>query len=206
MKNFNKIWMGTSRHPMIRQALDRLGIRIIPFYLFLENRSFVDLAHLKKRFAEYETRFMDVDDMPEMAGFPGRDVPLAKLLSRLEAGCLCYGMKHRGDLVAFTWCEMDRCRAKFYRFHLKSNEAYLFDAYTIESYRGKGVGPFIRWLIYQELAKLGKDNLYSISTYFDPSAVRFKMRLNAKILGLSLYVQLLKKYHFTLPLRKTRER
>jgi hypothetical protein len=206
MKNFNKIWMEISRHTMIRKALDRLGIQMVPFYLFLEHRSFVNLSHLKERFAGYETRFMDAKDMPEMVDLPGRDFPLTELLSRLEAGCLCYGMKRQGDLVAFTWSEMDLCNSKFYSFPLKSNEAYLFDAYTKESYRGKGVAPYIRWLSYLELSELGKHNLYSISVYFDPSAVRFKMKLNAKIIGLSLYVQALKKFHFTLPLRKTRKR
>jgi hypothetical protein len=62
----------------------------------------------------------------------------------------------------------------------------------------------MRYQCYKELAKMGKVRLYSITSLFNTSAMKFKQKLNAKPLKLGLFVKLFKRWHFDLPLRKYR--
>ena len=89
-----------------------------------------------------------------------------------------------------------------YKFPLKDNEAYLFDAYTLMHFRGKGLAPYIRYQCYKELAKSDRHKLFSISNYFNTPSIKFKNKLNAKFLELRLSVELFRKWSFDLHLKK----
>ena len=78
----------------------------------------------------------------------------------------------------------------------------LFDAYTLDSFRGKGIAPYIRYQLYKELEKTGRMTLYSISERFNLSSIRFKKKLNARLVGQGLCVVLFKKWRFSTRLKK----
>ena len=63
---------------------------------------------------------------------------------------------------------------------LKSDEAYLWNMYTMESFRGMNIAPYLRYKSYEVLKGMGRDKLYSISEYFNTPAIKFKLKLNAK--------------------------
>ena len=115
---------------------------------------------------------------------------------------MCLALKHQGRLVAFTWCDLNECTFRGHRFRLKDNEAYLFDMYTIEKYRGKGIAPYLRFQLYRELRKLGRVKLYSVSGYLNKSAVKFKDKLGAKQLKLGIYINLFEWKKFSIPIRR----
>jgi GNAT superfamily N-acetyltransferase len=135
--------------------------------------------------------------MKVISAIPYRSLSEEQLLLRLEEGKLCFGAKHRGIPVAFTWCDMNECHYEGQRFRLKDDEAYLFDAYTLDSYRGRGIAPYIRYQLYKELAKLGRTALHSVSERFNSSSIRFKEKLNARLVGRGILVQLFSKWHFS---------
>ena len=98
--------------------------------------------------------------------------------------------------MAFTWCNLTQCLSEGYSFPLNDEEAYLFDAYTASDLRGQGLAPALRYRLYEELARLGRTKLYSISERFNTPAIRFKLKLGAKLLKSDWYVTLFKKWHF----------
>ncbi len=100
-------------------------------------------------------------------------------------------------LCTYTFCDK--------HITLEENEAYLFDAYTLLSFRGQGLAPYVRYQCYKELRKMEKTRLYSISLSFNRQSINFKKKLNAKFIQLSLFVSIFQKWRFTLPLKTYHE-
>jgi ribosomal protein S18 acetylase RimI-like enzyme len=207
MKVLNKIQTKIRYGLFIQGLINRLariGIEPLPYYIVSEGLFNGSMRHLETGFDEYIIGFLGSQDMKAIASIPERITPVEKLLSKLKEGKRCFGVKRQGELVAFTWCDFNECNCRFHRFSLKENEAYLFDAYTLVSFRGKGIAPYMRYKLYKELAKAGKHRLYSISECYNTPSIKFKKKLNAEILELGLYVELFKKWHFNTRLKKYR--
>jgi hypothetical protein len=85
---------------------------------------------------------------------------------------------------------------------MAQDEAYLFDAYTLLPCRGKGIAPFMRYELYRVLDKFGKRTLYSYSDVFNLPALKFKQKLNARIVELNLYIDIFARYRFNLLIKK----
>ncbi len=201
------IWLKARHSSILRlifDGLDKVGIKIQPYYIVVEGLFNGSLPHLETGFDEYEICILGPQDMKEISTIPGRNISEEKLLLKLKENKKCFGLKYRGELVAFTWCNFEECNFRDYRFSLKKNEAYLFDAYTLMSFRGKGIAPYLRYQCYKELAKLGRNKLYSISIYFNTPSLRFKKKLNARLLELCLSIELFKRWHFSSRLKKYR--
>jgi hypothetical protein len=187
---------------LIRRGLYSLGINIRLLYLVSEGLSDKDARNFKPDLDDYGIEFLDPKDMSEISILPGREVAEEHFLVRFEKGQKCLGIKNKGKIIAFTWCNFDKIGINLMRFPLNLDEAYLFDAYTLIPYRGKGVAPYLRYEMYKELNKLGKHKLYSYTDYFNTAAVKFKEKLNAKITGVYLIVALFKKWCFFIQLRR----
>jgi GNAT superfamily N-acetyltransferase len=182
---------------VVLDGLAKARIKIQPYYLFVEGLFDGGMPHLEAGFDEYELGFLGPRDMGSISAIPYRYIARERFLLRLKEGKRCFAAKHRGNIAAFTWCDMNECHYKGCRFQLEGDEAYLFDAYTIDSYRGKGLAPYVRYHLYKELAKLGRKTLYSVSERFNMSSIRFKTKLNAKLVGRGLFVELFWKWHFS---------
>lgn len=199
--NYTKyIRMKIRHNPFPRVVLDgltKLGIKIYPYHVFLEGL-FDGVQHpLKVRQDEYELGFLGPQDMKVIASIPFREISHEELLTRLRERKMCFGVKQRGRLAAFTWCDVEECNFKGLRFQLNDDEAYLFDAHTMDSFRGKGIAPYLRYQLYKKLAKLGRYKLYSISLRFNAPSLRFKEKLNAKLIGSGLFIELFHGWHFS---------
>lgn len=197
-------WYGLVLRVLI-DGLAKLGFRIEPYYLMLEGVPAGGLPHLESGFSDYALGFLGPQDMKALAAIPGRVFSEEELLRRLQEGKLCLGVTYRGEIVAFTWCNLEDCTFEQHRlFLLRENEAYLFDAYTVESFRGKDIAPSMRYRCYQELAKLGKEKCYSITVVFNVPATNFKKKLGAQVLELDVFVELLRKWRFYYSLKRYR--
>ncbi len=188
---------------VVLDGIAKAGIRINLYYIVLEGLFNRSLSHLETGFDEYELCFLSPQDVKTISSIPGRHFTEESLLERLRNGQKCFGLKYRGELAAFTWCNFDRC-THGYKFPLKDNEAYLFDAYTLMHFRGKGLAPYIRYQCYKELAKSDRHKLFSISDYVNTPSIKFKKKLNAKLLELRLSIELFKKWDFDLRLKGCR--
>ncbi len=206
MVNILKLIWSKIRYGLVIQEvlvrLERIGIRIIPFYVCLEGSSNRRLPQLETGFDEYDIGFLEPQDMKIIAAIPRRNISEEKLLLMLKEGKKCFGVKYKGELVAFTWCDLEECNSDYYRFSLKENVAYLFVAFTLMTYRGRGIAPYMRYQIYKELAKLQRERIYTITDFFNSSSLRFKKKLNSRLLELILFVKLFNRKQFNLRLKK----
>lgn len=182
-------------------ALSQAGLRIEPYHLFLEGLA--GAPRVNRAFDRYDVAFLRAEDMQEIARIPGRNFTTDDLLRRLAEGKRCLGIKHEGRIAAFTWCDFTACLFEEDRlFPLRDDEACLFDAYTLEAFRGHDLAPFMRYRCYEELAKIGRTRCYSVTVLFNAPAVRFKKKLNAQVIELWVLVEVLKCWRFHQRLRK----
>jgi len=177
-------------------AFSKLGIRIAPYYLFREKIASLKPPAPSKEFEHVHISFWGPEEIKAMAKIPGRKFSEEDLLKRLSDGNRCLGLKKDGQLISFTWCNFREMTFKWHRTPLGKNEAFMFDAYTLPDYRGKGIAPFLRYHCYRELEKLGMTRLYSYTDYFNTPAVKFKLKLKAEIEKLNLYIVLFNKWPF----------
>jgi len=181
---------------IILDGLNKLGIRIMPFYVFSEGHLSEAKHQMKNGFDEYDIGYLGPPDMGEMSEIPFRYICEKRLQKRLKQGNLCLGLRYHGELVAFTWCDLTRCNFTGLNFMLEEDEAYLFDAYTNPLFRGTGIAPYLRCRLYKKLADIGRHKLISVSEYFNTPSIKFKKKLKAKIIGKGLIIDLFNKWHF----------
>lgn len=185
-------------HPLqlVFDAISKFGIRITPFYLFLETISPENPPKLPAGFEGYEVGFWGPKEMKAIALIQGRRFSEADLLERLKSGQKCFGLKKNTKLAAFTWFDLKEVSTKLPRFPLKKDEAYEFDIYTLMAFRGKGIAGFLKYHQYKELEKIGCTKLYSYVDYFNTPGVKIKLKLRAKKVKLILYIVLFNKWSF----------
>ena len=187
---------------VIFDGISKLGIRIEPFYLFLEEMTgYENLKSIMKR--DLEIEFLGPEDMRAIASIPFRYIEEAKLVHRLKEGKICLGAKYHGNVVAFSWCNLRECHYPGLRFSLWRDEAYSFDAYTLSHFRGMGIASYLRYQLYEKLGQRGRTRLYSITERYNKSAVRFKAKLHAKCIASGLSVELFHRIHFCSTLTKS---
>ena len=187
---------------LLHDGLVKISINITFFYLVEEG------LHLKpdlfdlNGFEDYSSEFLKENNLDIICSIPERPYQKEILINRLKNGCGCLLAKKNGKVIGYTWFDLTSCNFGSYKFTLKENEAYLFDAYVIMEHRGKKVAPFIRYQCYKELEKIDKTILYSISDLLNNQSIRFKKKLNAKFLQLILYVFLFNKLKFSRQIKK----
>ena len=130
-----------------------------------------------------------------------QNIPVEELLKRLEKGNICYGLKYKGEIAAFNWANLDECDNRFNPVKMKPNEAYLFDMHTMKPFRGKSLASYLRTRTFRALKEMGKDTFYSTHVSFNRSSIRFKQKINAKVLRSGLYIRLFKKFRWNVTLR-----
>lgn len=199
----NELTIDTIAAKLDRIVLRRLRAKnidiIFPFYLYQEGISEKCYTTLRDGFGDYEIDFLKPEDMKEIASFLRKHGSSSEkeLLIRLNNGHKCYGAKYHNKIVAFTWCNFVSCHSILYSFPLKKNEAYLYDAYTTKSFRGKGIAPYLRCQLYKILRELDRQIFYSISILPNKPALKFKSKLDARPLMLGVYIRLFKRWDWS---------
>ncbi len=135
--------------------------------------------------------FFGPEEMKVIRAIPGREwCTEDKLLSFLDEGKKCFGVKCQGQIAAFNWFYLEEGNCRLRRFRLEDSEVYLFDMYTMKTFRGRGIAPSLRYETYKVLRKMGRSKFYSISDFFNIPSIRFKEKLGSRFLELCLYVRL----------------
>jgi len=184
---------------VLKRRIIRMGIEISPYYLFREGMENSAIPAIKGLESDYSFGTLLSADMERMEN-NGSGLTPENFLDFFKAGQKCIGIKHEGKVAAFMWINFSELKHKAFLLQLKCNEAYLLNMFTMEAYRGKNLAPYLRYKSYELLHEMGRDTLYSISEYFNTPAIKFKRKLNARILKLSLYIRIFKKFErdFTL--------
>jgi len=179
----------------IQAILERmwdLGIIVMPFYWVLELYDPAALAAIEDNFKEYTFEPFGPEEMKIMGKIKGRS-PCKKeadLLKLLDEGHKCYGIKYKGDIAAFTWVSFNGCTMETYRPPMKEDEIYLFDMYTLASFRGKDLAPYLRLKTQDTVSERGDYKFYSITDFFNKSSIKFKQKINAKFVRKVWYFRL----------------
>jgi hypothetical protein len=176
-----------------RYLLIKIGIEITPYYLFQEGIDPARIKHTGDTNTNYSCELLSTKDMKILGAINYAGFTQEKLVALIDSGEKCIGIRHNSEIPAFMWVNFQELRYKATVMQLKSNEAYLWFMYTMESHRGKNLAPFLRYKSYEILKELGIDTMYSISDCFNSPAVKFKTKLNAKRLKLILFIQLFHK-------------
>lgn len=189
---------GRLRHGLATQeALDRLarlGIVLYPYIVFQEAVEAGGSA--SERQVGLTARKLTEQDITALAEMPERPGSEEAFRTRFRRGHVGIGAFDGDSIVAYTWCDLENFagfgQGAILR-KLQSDEAYLYDAYTLPAYRGRGIVPFLRSEVYRVMNSQGRHRLYSISLFFNQSARRFKAKLNAQPVELRLSINLFQK-------------
>jgi len=185
-----------------RKVVSRSGFVARPYYIFKEglfDSIPKDFGAMQK---DYEISFLTHEDVQNLDLIEGRFVTAGSMLEKLSKGHKCLGLWIEGKIAAFTWCQFDMLDFPRTRgCALQENEAYLYDMYVLRDYRGLNIAPLLRYKCYQELAKLGRMVLYSVSDFSNKPALRFKKKLDARITSLNLYIRIGKNLRWNMKLK-----
>lgn len=176
-------------------------VRIVPYYLMRECLGDEDKVILKPQLQSLDVEFLSLPEIKTIAKHPEVLEQEEELVKRYEDGCLCLGIKHEGEIAAYTWCDPRYFQFKKVRYKLKENEAYLFDIRTFKAYRGKNLAPYLRYQLYKHLAAQGYSIFYSITAMLHTSSIRFKLKLGAKRLKIYVYVCFINTFFLNIPLK-----
>ena len=180
---------------LFHDGLVRLGLRVTPFYLYQQGLFDSSIANLEKGFDEFAVVELKTKDINELTAIPERNFTTEYLQQRLKDG-RCYGVRDKGKIVSFTWCNLKECSFVGAQFPLQENEAYLYDFYTLIDYRGKGLAPHILYQVYKILARENRTVLYSISDCNNAQSLRIMDKLKARICAKGLLIDLFKRWRY----------
>jgi hypothetical protein len=181
----------------VRNLLTRIGIDIDPYYLIQEGLNKNNAPKIKGNDSDYLLVELNLEEVKKViSNSAGMILLLDKIVEEFNNGQICIALKHQNEVAAYMFIELNDFITRHQTISIKNNEAYLLNMYTFQSYRGKNLAPYLRYKSYEKLKDMGRDSLYSITTYFNTSSMKFKKKLDAKKLNLSISIKLFKKFHW----------
>ena len=184
-------------NPLLLNIYRKLSsiVKILP-YVLMEEKYIEGLEPtLRPSLNDLELVPLNRNDIWEIASHEEVLESANDMIAQLERGRLCLGLKYKGKIAAYTWCDLEVCSFKNWTMKLNSDEAYLYDARTFKSFRGKKLAPYLRYQLYKHLIALGRTKFYSISLPTNVSSFKFKEKLGAKRLKKKVYVSLFQRFN-----------
>jgi len=171
----------------VNRLLEYTGIEISLYYLTREVRA-EGLGLSLEPEITLSGGFLSPEEVRKLYQHPEIKKLGAEADRWLAEGCLCFACKHKEEVIAYSWCDLQRCNSRYVSFPLQPDEAYLFRARTFQGYRGRNLAPYLRYELYKSLDRLGRSRFYSITEYLNASAIAFKNKLKARPVKLCLYL------------------
>ncbi|OUS01339.1 hypothetical protein A9Q86_06015 [Flavobacteriales bacterium 33_180_T64] len=182
----------------VRHAFAKIGIDIMPYYwveeeviLTEEPKLRTDETFVFKRLKKEDLKLIisEADSINE-----------SKIHQSFTDGQECVGLTYNNQIAAYMFIELNDFTIKGRTFKLNPNEAYLLNMFTLPVARGKNLAPYLRYASYRYLEEKNIITKYSVSNYFNKSAIKFKKKLNSKHRKLYIHIELFKslRSNFTL--------
>jgi len=175
-------------------------IQVIPYYIMEEFVTDPQKLKVPLKIKDSRICWLTREDMDYLGNHAESNQTTEELIGLLEHECLCLAAKCKGEIAAYSWCDLKNMEYKGRVVPLKRNEAYLFDARTYQAFRGKNLAPYVRYELCKFLKKKGIERFFSISLWSNSASMKFKQKLGAKPTELFLYFGLFRKFrlHFRL--------
>lgn len=180
--------------------LTRFGLDIDPYYWDNEGLEPAKEPIIKDVSNTYEVVHVNADEIGIMHNIMGLDA--AELKKDIQNGQLCMGLKSNDEIVAVVFAKFNDLIYKKRTFELESNQAYILNLYTFESYRGKNLAPYLRYHCYKALKEKGIEKVFCITSYFNKSVLKSNKKLTIKHVSLNLHIGLFKRFHWNYILKK----
>ncbi len=106
---------------------------------------------------------------------------------RIRNGDQCYCLKRNGEVVCYNWVRFTTCcvfcgrKVSFNFMPLLPGQAFVYDLYTYEQYRGEGLGSYMKECLVYELCSKGIKEMWSIVEPGNSASIRIHIRLGSKM-------------------------
>jgi GNAT superfamily N-acetyltransferase len=196
------------RHRHVLQSLfkvlGRHHIEIVPYYVTHESLKHAAEPRVDTELGPIAACLLSPAEIEEVYAHPDSEVMAYEKATLLDERCLCFGLKLKGEMAAYMWCNLHQCHSRLTKFPIKENEAYLCSAVTLKAYRGRNLAPLLRYELYRYLDQIGRTNFYSITEFFNTPARKFKEKLGARPLRLRLHIRLGSRCQWNITLKRFR--
>ena len=143
-----------------------------------------------KKVNEVEVRLLQRDEVPKLNKLMGLGAGEAE--ERLKAGDLCFIGEKNGDIVHYRWIcfnevfvnELER------KIRMRPNSAYMYDAYTVPKYRGKGIHPAVLTNAEDYLFQSGIKEMYTVILSNNHSSLRTWQKIGSRKMGEVTFIKL----------------
>lgn len=169
--------------------LKNFGIVIDPYYLVREGAPLVEPDDRHRLPDGFEVRQLENGDIVAVQQLTQWATP-AEVERRSNLGHVCLVLRSGDHIAGYTWADPHRCHEAVCPYELKDGEAYLYDAFVADEFRGGGLASRMRYASYVQLRELGVHSFVSISDFFNSASIKFKRRLGAQPMELYLHLAL----------------
>lgn len=174
----------------VRHAVAKIGIDIMPYYWVQEEVIPTETPKLRTDLV-FNFRTLSKENLSDVIA-EADSITEKKIHQSFADGQECVGLTHDGEIAAYMFVELNDFEIKNRKFNLNTNEAYLLNMFTLPNFRGKNLAPYLRHACYRHLEKKNLTKKYSVSNYFNKSAIKFKKKLNSKPQKLFVNIELFK--------------
>ena len=110
------------------------------------------------------------------------------ILNRFQKGSLCFLGKIGTEVVHYNWISFNWDESLAGRFlHLKENEAFFLDAFTLEKWRGEKIYPAVQYQLFHYLKQRGYRKIYTLVDTDNRSSKKTHYFHGWQTIGLVLY-------------------
>lgn len=176
----------------VRNNIARLGVDIMPYYWSMTSSQSVTEPILEMSDPDLEWSIFGESEIDfvknNIIGIENKD-----LLDYLKDGETCIGLKNKDEIMGFLFLRTKSFEFRNRHFELGEHDYYLHSLYVFEKYRGKNIASYLRYHGVKLMKKENRTHLYSISEYFNKSAVKHQRKSNAQPLKIYLSVVLFRR-------------
>jgi GNAT superfamily N-acetyltransferase len=140
---------------------------------------------------EVTVRLIQKDDLPVMAKtFDGIE---RIFLERTSLGHLCFGALVNHEIVNLTWVALEGTYTSEIERnnHIASGAAYLYDVFTLPSFRGRGISSAVAAKVTQHLSNMQISVVYAGALSDNLASLHAKEKAGFRKLGYISYKRLL---------------
>ena len=181
--------------------LSKLGIKIVPYNLYVESNEYLDKANFMERFNKTcKVKIMNADDLDVFVAQENCPELKNKFLGLWGQGSSCLCVISGGRVIAYAWFDLDHCQYDYWSFNLQNGEAYAFNFWT--SKRARWVAMFLAAAVYVHLRSQGRQTIYSVTETFNTPAMNLRRKLHSKFCRRFVYVKIFSLFENNLEIRR----